>query len=314
MNNDQNQEIIVTGINGFVGRHLAEKLKQRSYNVHGIGRESAPRKPVDTTLSAYSVGDMLDRSSLENIPFKQASAIIHLAGLASVADSFRYPDLYRTGNATMTENLLSCAYDAGFTGRVVVVSTGALYDPSEPMPIDETSKLSDNSPYAYGKIKAENIAKAYGSKGYDVVIARPFNHIGPGQNRGFLVPDLYEQIIEARETGSKEISVGNLNTKRDYTDVRDIADAYVRLATAKTLQNDIYNICSGRSYSGLDILEIIKKAASAQEIRPVIDQDRVRPTDALDIVGDSSRIQSELKWKPLFSLEKAIVDFVLEKQ
>jgi len=311
---NMNNEIVVTGINGFVGEHLAKHLKEQGYSVHGVAREEGVRDKVAPYVDTYSQADLLDKKAVDALILKTASAIIHLAGLASVADSFNKPELYKTGNAEMTENLLSSAKSQGFNGRTVVVSTGALYSPDQAMPLNESSETVQGSPYAIGKIKAEEVAKSFKDSGSDVVIVRPFNHIGPGQETGFLVPDLYEELLKLNETGEKTISVGNLNTKRDYTDVRDIVKAYTKLATADSLLHDTYNVSSGVSYSGFEILNYLQQALGLDDIRPVVDQSRVRPTDAMDIIGDTTRISSELGWKPLSNPKIAIEDFVARRQ
>lgn len=308
------KEIVVTGINGFVGEHLARHLKTNDYIVHGVGREDAPSDKVKSYVDIYTQADLLDQDSVRTIPFKQARAIIHLAGLASVADSFKNPDLYLTGNATMTENLLKSAYSQGFQGRVVAVSTGALYDASQPMPLSEESEITESSPYAAGKKRAEDLIKHHRAEGRDVVIARPFNHIGPGQEEGFLIPDLYKQLQAARTNGDNTILVGNLNTRRDYTDVRDIADAYLKLATARSLSHNMYNISSGVSHSGFEMLGLLIDTIGAKDISPIIDEGRVRPTDAMDIIGDSSRLRNELGWDPRSNIQIAIEDFVKRKE
>jgi len=310
---ESKQEIVVTGINGFVGEHLARHLQASHYSVRGIGREITPNKNVAPYLDNYQQADLLNKEQVDQLALRHAAAIIHLAGLASVADSFNKPDLYKTGNAEMTDNLLSTAENQGFEGRVVAVSTGALYDPNQPMPLNESSKTVENSPYATGKLRAEEIIKQHKANGLDVIIARPFNHIGPGQGAGFLVPDLYDQLISAQEKDSPTILVGNLSTKRDYTDVRDIVTAYTELAVADSLAYDTYNIASGKSFSGFEILEYLKKAMDLESIEPLVDQSRVRPTDSPDIIGDSSRLKSELGWTVASNPNTAIIDFVAQR-
>ena len=311
---EMKHEIVVTGINGFVGEHLARHLQASDFSVRGVGREFIPNENVAPYLDTYQQADLLNKEQVSKLLFKQAAAIIHLAGLASVAESFDKPDLYKTGNAEMTENLLKAAEDQGFTGRVVAVSTGALYDPNQPMPISEVSKTTEGSPYAIGKIRAEEVIKQHRANGQDVVIARPFNHIGPGQGKGFLVPDLYDQLIAANEAGSSSIMVGNLSTRRDYTDVRDIVAAYTKLATAEALAHDTYNIASGASLSGFEILEYLQKAMNLESVESIVDQSKVRPTDAMNIVGDASRLSTELGWTTHSDANTAIVDFVARRQ
>jgi len=308
------KEIVVTGINGFVGEHLARHLQASHFSVRGIGREVTPNENVAPFLDTYQQADLLNKEQVNKLLLKQASAVIHLAGLASVAESFDKPDLYKTGNAEMTENLLNAAKIQGFDGRVVAVSTGALYDPNQPMPLNEDSKTTEGSPYAIGKIRAEEVIKQYRAQGQDVVIARPFNHIGPGQGKGFLVPDLYDQLIVAEQAGSASILVGNLATRRDYTDVRDIVAAYTQLATAESLAHDTYNIASGASLSGFEILESLQKAMNLEAVESKVDQSKVRPTDAMDIIGNASRLTTELGWTPQSNPHTAIIDFVKRKQ
>lgn len=311
---ESKQEIVVTGVNGFVGEHLARHLQSSDFSVTGIGREEQPGSNVAPYLDKYQQTDLLNTSQVSMLHLKNAAAIIHLAGLASVADSFNKPELYKSGNAEMTENLLTTAKEQGFTGRVVAVSTGALYDPNQPMPLNEGSVMTESSPYVIGKIRAEAVIKQHKANGIDVVIARPFNHIGPGQGNGFLVADLYDQLLQAQETGSPNILVGNLATKRDYTDVRDIVAAYIKLATADSLVHDTYNIASGVSLSGFEILKYLQEAMKLELITPNIDQSRVRPTDAMDIIGDASRLKNELAWETLSSPEYAIKDFVARRE
>lgn len=305
----ERREIIVTGIHGFVGEHLAIHLKDQGYSVHGIGREVQANDNVAEYLDTYSQGDLLDIESTKRIPFKAAFAIIHLAGLASVADSFKYPERYIRDNAVMTDNLLSTAAEQGFDGRSVVISTGALYDASQPMPLNESSRVIETSPYSVGKIAAEKIAVQHKNAGLDVVIARPFNHIGPGQGQGFLLPDLYQKILEATSNGQSTIATGTLDNRRDFTDVRDIVEAYILLATTDSLQHDIYNVSSGNSYSGQDILNELVKVMGV-DIEAIVDHSKDRPTDAKEIIGDSRRIQDELGWKPSIPLSVTVADFV----
>ncbi len=308
------KEIVITGVNGFVGEHLARHLQDSNFSVRGVGREAEPNPNVAPYVDTYQSADLLNPSQVSELVLKNAAAIIHLAGLASVAESFDKPELYKSGNAEMTGNLLHAAKEQGFVGRVIAISTGALYSPAQEMPLSEGSQTVESSPYAIGKLRAEEVIKQHKADGLDVVIARPFNHIGPGQGNGFLVADLFDQLQTAKESGSLEINVGNLATKRDYTDVRDIVKAYTQLATADSLEHDIYNISSGTSLSGFDILSYLQEAMNLTSIKPTVDPSKVRPTDAMDIVGDSTRIQSELGWNITSSPKKAVEDFVSRRQ
>ena len=310
----EQKEIIITGVNGFVGEHLARYLSESHIGVIGVGREDSPAKNASPLLNRYIKVDFLDSEQVASLDLTNVTAIIHLAGLASVAESFDKPELYKTGNAQMIENLLKTASDQQFKGRVVAISTGALYAPTQPMPLNEDSYTTEGSPYATGKLRAEDVIKKYIELGIDAVIVRPFNHIGPGQGPGFLVGDLYDQLQTAHNSNSSEILVGNLSTKRDYTDVRDIVKAYALLACAPSLQHDTYNVSSGKSYSGLEILEYLKDEMGLKSIQTSIDQSRVRPTDAQDIIGDASRLKQELGWTIESDPVIAIRDFVARRK
>ncbi len=306
------KEVIITGVNGFVGGHLAQLLHDKGYTVRGIGREPKENENITGLLDAYSSADLLDAASLASLNMGSASAIIHLAGLASVADSFKYPDKYKVDNRTMADNLLTSAKVQGFTGRAVIISTGAVYDATQPMPLSEQSLTSGNSPYSIGKLATETVTLSHKHSGMDIVIARPFNHIGPGQGSGFLLSDLYEQIVSAKQSGATTIGIGNLSSRRDYTDVRDIVVAYELLANSPRLDHDIYNIASGNSYSSQEVLDMLQGAMHTH-LQPIIDQSKFRPTDAAEIIGDANRIKNELGWVPSIPLSKTIADYVSSK-
>lgn len=309
----EQKKIVVTGIHGFVGQHLAERLHSLDFKVHGVGREASAHSRVSDFLDEYSQCNLLDKNSTDNLVLKTASAIIHLAGLASVAESFEKPEQYKKDNQTMTDNILRSAAEQGFTGRAVIISTGAIYDTSTPMPLTEESPTVETSPYSIGKIAAEKTALDHKRNGLDVVVVRPFNHIGPGQGTGFLLPDLYQKIIEATQNNNSSIATGPLDNRRDFTDVRDIVKAYELLATADSLKHDIYNVSSGNSYSGEDILRELKKVLDTN-ITAVVDDSKRRPQDASEITGSSARLRDELGWEPSILLEETIQDFVNSKR
>jgi GDP-4-dehydro-6-deoxy-D-mannose reductase len=302
------ESILITGINGFVGEHVAREFKNRGYKVTGLGHDSDANDKVKSLVDSYVSCDLLDENSVnERVSFDGMIAVIHLAGLANVGESFDQPQKYMTANGVMTHNLLSKALGDNMAGRVVVVSTGALYNPNQPLPLSESSKTAANSPYAVGKLMVEDVVEYYRSRGFDATIARPFNHIGPGQGQGFLLPDLYEQLISSTDS---KIHVGNLETKRDYTDVRDIARAYGVLALAPALSHPIYNICSGAALSGNELLEILQQKTETMNIEVIVDKNRIRPNDIPEIVGDSSRIKKELGWSPTYKIDQTVADFV----
>lgn len=306
--------ILITGVNGFVGEHVAREFADRGFSVTGVGHDGSANEKVAPLLQEYISCDLLDEAQVvDKLSFRSIRAIIHLAGLANVGQSFDEPQRFMTDNGLMVHNVLAKAMDDKMIGRTVVISTGALYNPNQPLPLTEDSETYPNSPYAVGKLMAEDVVKYHRLRGNNAVIARPFNHIGPGQGTGFILPDLYEQLLSVSAKKSGTMLVGNIATKRDYTDVRDIARAYAELALAPTLSHDVYNICSGESLSGESILDILQEATGVKDVEVSVDTAKIRPTDIDNIVGDSSRLRNELSWNPSTKIQQTIKDFVASK-
>lgn len=300
------ERIAISGVNGFVGHHLAQALHSEGMYIIGIGTDLNLSKNLNGIVDEYYAQDLIEQWPDTG----SVKAVIHLAGLAAVGPSFENPQKYINSNSTMVTNL--CEYYLGheYSPRIVLVSSGAIYSSDQPMPITERSEVGFNSPYAVSKILNENQAAYYRSRGLNCIVARPFNHIGPGQKTGFILPDFYERISMTKES---TISVGNIATRRDYTDVRDIVKAYSLLSLAPALDDVVYNICSGHSLAGTDILNKLKSVMNRTDITFEIDPALVRPTDIPEIVGDSSRLQNELGWQPHYTIDETIRDFVEQK-
>jgi GDP-4-dehydro-6-deoxy-D-mannose reductase len=300
--------IAVSGINGFVGHHLAKELSDNNVSVIGIGHDHDLSPALEGIVDEYYSADLINNwPEVANV-----NAVIHLAGLAVVGPSFDSPQRYINGNSSMVTNLCEYYMKQVVKPRIIIVSSGTVYNTSQPMPITEDGTMGFTSPYTVSKVLTENQATYYRNRGLDTVIARPFNHIGPGQDKGFILPDFYSRLASLNEN-EKVISVGNIETRRDYTDVRDIVRAYGKLALTSTLQHTTYNICSGKSLSGADIFNELKGVMNLGDVSYEIDPNLVRPTDIAEIVGDSSRLQNELNWKPEHDIQQTIVDFVNSK-
>ncbi len=305
-------KVLVTGVNGFVGKHLVRELVNRGDKVVGIGREASPAPEIKELLDGYQACDLMDKEAVAKLPLEGIDGVISLAGLARVGDSFSDPGKYEAVNVGVLTNLLQVLVDKNLKPRVIAVSTSTLYDPAEPLPLTEESKLAkDASPYAISKLLMEQAVGDFRAKGLDIIIVRPFNHIGPGQEEGFLVPDLFAKLQVAKATG-RPIKVGNLSSKRDYTDVRDVVLAYADLAHAKELKHDIYNICSGKSVAGQEILDQFLNLMGVS-VKVEADPALMRPNDNPDLFGSFKRLHSETGWQPEISLEKTLKDFVASK-
>lgn len=302
------QRIVITGVNGFVGKHLVRELKDYNFEVIGVDRSEVADDSIVDMLSDYVVGDL----AVSWPKFEGVTAVIHLAGLAAVGLSFDNPQDYININSAIFTNMAEHFLASGEKPRLVVVSSGAIYDPNQTMPLTEASDIGYTSPYTVSKVLVENQCEYYRSRGLDCIVARPFNHIGPGQRPGFLLPDLYEQILAVKNS-NKPLKVGNLKTKRDYTDVRDVVRAYRQLATTESLANYVYNICSEESVSGEKILQLVQELTGTADLVVEIDKSKIRPTDPLDFVGSNTRLKADTGWKPKIKLKKTISDFINSK-
>lgn len=301
--------MLVTGINGFVGEHVAREFKNLGYKVVGVGHDSKPNKKITGLITSYIECDLLNFSQVEDrIDFSTVSGMVHLAGLPNVKESFEQPRRYITDNGLMAFNILQRAVDSSMKGRALVVSTGALYDPDQSLPLVESSETNPTSPYAIGKLMAEDVTKYFRRRGMDAVITRPFNHLGPGQGPGFILPDLYNQLLVAK--GSGVIKVGNIETSRDYTDVRDIARAYSQIITAPKLKYDTYNLCSGVSLSGRQIIDLLMQNMKISGVKVAVDKSKLRPNDTPNIVGSYERLHIETDWSPTIPIDTTVMDFI----
>lgn len=293
--------IAVTGVNGFVGRHLVAELVAGGIEVVGLGHEDVP---VPVGLSDYVRQDLT-----QGWPHVDTDAVIHLAGLSAVGPSFSDPQRYLDQNSAMVTHLCEGVLTSGSRPRVLVVSSGAVYDARQALPFTEESRIGFSSPYVVSKVLVESQVAYYSGRGLDAVVVRPFNHIGPGQGPGFLVPDLMAAARTAAEQG-RPMTVGDLGTRRDYTDVRDVVRAYRLLATAEDLEHRTFNVCSGRSWSGRDLLAALAEAWPFGEVATEVDPARVRPGDPREIVGSSARLEKAVGWRPETDLRDSVRDFV----
>lgn len=302
-------KILVTGANGFVGQHLLTELTGSGYEVVAIGGHQVADIEAPKGVE-YRTLDLMNPDEVNTINFKEIEGVIHLAGMAAVGPSFDQPMTYINVNIGIEVNLFEAALKQAARPRFIIISSGTLYDPTAPQPLTEQSKVLPNSPYAVSKLGQEQMAKYYVSRGFECVIARPFNHIGPGQNLGFIVPDFAKQIVDIENGVQEEILVGNLDAQRDYTDVRDIVRAY-RFLLEKGKSGEVYNICSGKPLSGHQILEGLLAAANAQH--PVKqDPGRMRPSDIPVLSGNSDKLKQDTGWRPEIDLATTLTDVIVD--
>jgi len=300
--------VAVTGATGFVGHHLLRELLDSGHAPVGVSDMD------EADLGVPFVSCDLTRSWPTDLA--GVDAVVHLAGLSAVGPSFAAPQHYIEANSAMVTTMCEALLETASQARVLVVSSGAVYDAFQPQPIPETGTLATTSPYVVSKLLVENLAAYYGGRGLDIVVARPFNHIGPGQKEGFLLPDL---VTEARSAAADErpMSVGDLTTARDYTDVRDVARAYRLLLEAELRQDvaadRVFNVCSGRARAGSELCELALAELGLAHLERSIDQARIRPNDPRSIVGDHDRLSRVTGWTPRHRVEDTVRDYVADR-
>jgi GDP-4-dehydro-6-deoxy-D-mannose reductase len=291
---------LVTGGTGFAGRHLVDLLLSKGHQVSVTSMNSGG----STNGAELIVADLTKPAEVNKIDLRDIDAVYNLAGLAGVGASFAEPSRYLEVNSNIQINLFEACLKQDVRPSFLVVSSGNIYSPSAALPLTEESAISPRSPYAVSKLAQEIIGDYYACRDFKVITSRSFNHLGPGQLEGFIAADLAKQIAIAEKTGHNKITVGNLDSKRDYTDVRDIAEAY-RLLVEKGQAGERYNICSGKAVSGHDILAgLLKSSKTAVEV--VTNPDLMRPSDSAEIYGSNRKIEKDTAWQPSIPLERTL--------
>jgi GDP-4-dehydro-6-deoxy-D-mannose reductase len=233
---------------------------------------------------------------------------VHLAGLAQVGRSFSEPQLFMSVNTGVVTNLFESLIAQQSRPRVLVVSTGGVYR-ADAQPITEESSTAASNPYVVSKLAQEMLAAYYTKRDFEVIIARPFNHVGPGQQPGYLVADICSQVASLERAGGGTITVGDLSSARDYTDVRDVVAAYHALLRHGR-SGEIYNVCSGVSYTGEEILRLIC-GLSTVELTVESSEALHRPTEASTIDASNAKLRDDTDWAPAIPLEQTLADTLM---
>jgi GDP-4-dehydro-6-deoxy-D-mannose reductase len=296
---------LVTGATGFVGRYLVSALQAAGTAVFQCGG------PSDGP-AAFAL-DLDDPATIAAaLDLARPDWVFHLAAQTFVPESFASPvATYRTnviGTANLAHAVREYARDRSMP-RILFTSSAEVYGSRPPgdMPLRETDIPAPATPYAASKLGAEAIvlAEARGL-GLDVVIARAFNHIGPGQNDRFVVPSFARQLAQIAAGAPPLMLVGNLTAVRDFLDVRDVVAAYLALARDGA-RGEIYNVCSGAGRSVRDVLrELIAIAGVPVEVRE--DPERMRPLDVPVFVGSAQKLEAATGWRPQIPLSQSLRD------
>ena len=299
--------VLVTGAAGFVGSWLVRDLLAGGHSVFAASQDGRPAPhsapgaqwvPLEVTSEA-SVAAAMDAV--------HPQAVFHLAGQASVGQSFNDPLGTWDVNATGTLRV-ACAVPRG--ARLLLVSSAEAYGviPEHQQPISEDRPLRPTNPYASSKAAAEMAALQAGSSGAEVVVARSFNHTGPGQDLRFALPSFARQLAAIR-AGEAEplLRVGNLSARRDMLDVRDVVRAYIRLVEAGE-PGGVYNVCSGQAHSMAEAVDELVDL-SGTRARVEVDPARVRPVDVPLLLGDNARLRA-LGWTQSIPFRQTLSDLL----
>lgn len=306
--------ILITGISGFVGKYLAEYLRQviPDAKIHGTTFRGVPAEKVEGVQ--YHSIDLRERDRVnaliqEILPDR----IFHLAAYSFVPDSFANPWETIENNTKSQLNLFEACRVAKIQPQIVVASSAAVYGPVRPdeVPLKETSPLRPTTPYGVSKITQDMLALQYTlTYNWHIVRARAFNHIGPGQIGDFVAPAFALQIARI-EAGEQEpiIRVGDLSAKRDFTDVRDVVRAY-HLMIEKGIAGEDYNIACGEAYSIQYILDELIRLSVHKGIHVEVDETRLRPSGTPILQGDYTKLREATGWMPEIPFEQTLLDIL----
>lgn len=308
-------KVLVTGITGFAGAHLAALLARdggAGVELHGTKHAGARISPVfrPEGVSMHSL-DITDAAAVDQLlSGLKPDVIYHMAAFVSVARSFQEPARTFQTNVVGTIDLLESVKRHCPDAKVVVPGSAESYGRVDPgdMPIKESQPLRARNPYGMSKASQEMVSLYYHeAHGLKVFPTRSFHYTGPGQPTGFVCSDFAKQIADM-EAGRKEpvMSVGNLRAKRDFLDIRDVVRSYTAIV-GKGRPGVVYNVCRGESVAISDILDMLVGMSNAA-ITVEVDPAKLRPIDVPDFVGDNTRIRQDTSWAPEIPLHGSLRD------
>lgn len=297
MRNKSNMKVLLIGGTGFVGGHLQRYLQDRNifYNVH------------DESI------DIRDAEQIKNmISRERPDAVVHLAAMSSVPESFKNQYETYSINFTGTLNVLMALRATDFHGRMLYVGSGDVYGylKDDELPVIEERFLRPKNPYAVSKVASEALCYQWSlTSGFEIVIARPFNHIGPGQSERFALSDFAKQIVEIKlGLHNSTLHVGDIDVTRDFTDVRDVVRAYV-LLLKHGKNGEAYNVCSGKERSVRSLLLQLMNIAGV-DAKIEQDRDRLRPSEQRRVFGSFEKLRRDTGWRPAIPIEQTLHDIL----
>lgn len=298
--------VLVTGAEGFVGRHLCAQLATAGYEIiAGVGH-------MNSAIPGSRHFDLCEAASVERL-VKDAgalTAVVHLAAITFVPDAERSPSSVMDVNLLGTIRLLDAIRRHAPAARALIVGSSEAYGPPQFLPVTESHALCPANPYAISKAAADHYgAYMHAAAGLDVVRARPFNHSGPGQADAFVLSSFAKQIAEI-EAGRREpvLHVGNLDVARDFSHVTDVVKAYQGLLKDGRA-GEAYNVCSGDSVRLSDVLDRFL-ALTSTRIEIQTDPERLRKVDILDVRGSHAKLTADTGWQPRIPFDQILRDLL----
>jgi GDP-4-dehydro-6-deoxy-D-mannose reductase len=302
MNGRVKKRLLVTGLNGFVGKHLKLRLQQADAAWELVAPPGKYDLTQPETLAAWCAS--------------RPDAVLHLAGQTFVPESFRYPHHTFDVNLLGTLNLLQALKAGGFDGTFLYVSSGDIYGQVDEtnLPIREDLLPKPRNPYAVSKYSAETLCLQWSYvEPWRVLVARPFNHIGAGQSDSFVISSLARQLVQiARGKQEPLVRVGEVDVTRDFLDVRDVVEAYLYLLEHGRT-SEVYNVCSGHELRIRDLILQLANLAGA-EVELTEDPERFRPSEQRRVVGSAEKLQAETNWKPCISITETLQSVLADWQ
>ena len=300
--------VLITGASGFAGKYLVRACADAGDEVIAVsrGQSHAPGRGDERRL------DLRDQAALRSVLREvEPEAVYHLAALSSVSRSWEDPTATVLDNVSTALNMLEAWRLEAPRALMIWVSSCEVYGTAARLPIDEDSPVQPANPYAVSKASGDMLAAVYAdAHGLKLIRARPFNHAGPGQRPVFIVSSLARQAAEGRLAGAQRIQIvtGNPDTRRDFTDVRDVVRAYRLLA--ERAEPGIYNVCSGRSISAAEQIRVLAEVVAPLAIDHEVDPARVRAHEVMDLRGSNARIREAVRWWPEIPFEDTMRDTV----
>jgi GDP-4-dehydro-6-deoxy-D-mannose reductase len=312
------KKILITGITGFVGSHLADLLleKEPEAALYGFRRVNARSRNVRHILDRINwvEGDLIDPTSVENaVKTSAPDEIYHLGALSWVTPSWNMPAAYMQVNAIGTIHLFESLLKQGIKPRILVSCTPEEFGDVDPenLPITEHSEIAPVNHYAASKVAQDAVCQSYyASYGLPILRTRAFNHEGPRRDiSGALASFAYQIARIERGLQEPTVKVGNLDAKRNFTHVRDMVRAYW-LAMQKCVPGQLYLIGSDNVCTIRECLEKLILLSTVEGIKYEISSSRVRPTELKYLIGDCSKFRNLTGWKPQIRFEDTLKDIL----